>query len=171
MRIAPNRRQETTGAVLAHKRPFTPMIIHADELAALVSALLPFAQFMLQKHGAFLPIGAIVKSGESVIVPAGLDRPRASVEETLEHVRAALRDEAADPACSAVAYCADSKLSDLKSGEVTDAVLLMFEHRSGEALDVVFPYKKMDDRVDIGRPMVRLAAGGLFAVTSGSFVN
>jgi hypothetical protein len=147
------------------------MIVHAYELNGLVGALLPFAQFMLQKHGAFLPLGAIVRSGASVIVPAGLDRPQTSAEEMLEHVRAALRDQASDADCTAVACCTDIKLSNLRSGEVSDAVHLFFEHRSGEALDVVFPYKKTGERVEFARPMVRLAVGGLFTPLPDSVVN
>jgi hypothetical protein len=142
--------------------PRPPMITHAEELNALVSALVPFVQYVIQEHGAFLPLGAIVTSGDVMIAEAGFDDPQASVYQRVEMVQAALRDHASDPACGAVAYCVDTKVTNLKTGDVTDAVQLVFEHRSGEALDVFFPYEKTGDGVTFAQPMVRLAAGGLF---------
>lgn len=147
------------------------MITHAEELNALVSALLPFAQHMVQHHGAFLPFGAVVTSGNVVIAEAGFDDVAASVPERVEKIRTALRNHASDRACAAVAYCMDIKLSNLNTGEVTDAVHVVFEHRSGEAFDVVFPYEKTGGRVEFALPMVRLAAGGLFTALPDLAVN
>lgn len=147
------------------------MITHAEELNALVCALLPFAQHMIQEHGAFLPFGAIVTSGVVEIAQAGFDDVQASVLERVEKVRTALRRQASDDACAAVGYCMDIKLTHVPSGEVSDAVHLVFEHRSGEAFDVMFPYSNSDGRVEFSPPMVRLAAGGLFTTLPDLAVN
>ena len=146
------------------------MLIPSNEFHVLVDALVPFAQHMLQNHDNFLPIGAVVKSGEVVIQPP-FAQPPASAQAWLEGVKEALRKESAESTCTAVAYCVDAKLTDTRNDEVTSAVHVAFEHRSGEALQAFFPYRKDDDGYEFAQPMLRIAAPCFFTETPVSRVN
>jgi hypothetical protein len=151
--------RQRSGAELA-----TPcdVIVLRDEFHALVDALVPFTRFMLEQHHGFLPLGAIVKGGEIAITDVSQHQSDMSTQEWLQHLRDALRVQAVDADCVAVAYCADVKLTDTRDGGVIDAVQVVFEHRSGEALEAFFPYKKTDDAYEFAQPMVRMGAQSLF---------
>ena len=119
------------------------MIVHEQELNSLVSALLPFAQEMLREHGAFLPFGGMSSVGRGVtLVACDLGQQDATVPELAEFMSASLRSHAQNGACEAAAYCVDVRVVDPRNDAKTDAVQLVFEHRSGEALNVIFPYRK-----------------------------
>jgi len=146
------------------------MIVPRAEFHSLVAALVPFTRLMLEEHGRFLPLGGIVKSGEVVIVPPSARAP-ATVQEWLLQVKEALRQQTADADCAAVAYCVDVRLSDTRNGDEFDAVQLVFEHRSGEALDAFFPYRRQKGRCGFAQPMLRIGAGGMFPDAVGSHLN
>ena len=119
------------------------MIVHELELNALVGALLPFAQEMLTHHGAFLPFGGIANAERAVtLVACDVETQDATVPELAESMTASLRTHALEPTCLAAAYCVDVRVEDPRSTSNTDAVQMVFEHRSGEALHVFFPYRK-----------------------------
>jgi len=146
------------------------MIVPRAEFHSLVAALLPFTRLMLEEHGRFLPLGGVVKSGEVVIVPPAAQAP-ATVQEWLVQLQGALRQQTADADCAAVAYCVDVRLSDTLHGDECDAVQLVFEHRSGEALDAFFPYRRQQGGCEFAQPMLRIGAGGIFPDAVGSHVN
>ena len=54
----------------------------------------------------------------------------------------ALRTHARHEACQASGLCVNVSVVDPRSGAKTDALKFVFEHRSGEALDVFFPCRK-----------------------------
>ncbi len=146
------------------------MIIHHPEFHMLVGALLPFTQCMLQEHEEFLPLGACVQSGDVVILPP-FATPPATVPEWLQAVRDALRRQAAVAACAAVAHCVDVRLTDTRDGTTFDAVQLLFEHRSGEALEAFFPYRRQDGDCQFGQPMIRIGIASLFPEAKRSYLN
>ena len=146
------------------------MLIQSPEFHGLVDALVPFAKHMLENYGDFLPLGAIVKSGE-VVTEAPFAQPPATVQAWLERLKEALRKHAADPDCAAVAYCIDARLSDTRNDEVISAIHVAFEHRSGEALHAFFPYRKDNDGYEFAQPMLRIAARCIFAETPASHLN
>jgi hypothetical protein len=146
------------------------MITHQREFDGLVSALLPFSRHMLLNHGAFLPLGAIVLLGEVRLVAADLDRPDATVPERLQLLTAALREHAAGESCAAVAYCVDVRVTAPDTGARTDAIQIAFEHRSGEALNAIFPYAKNGDGYQFGQPILQMATRRIFD-SMNTFVN
>jgi hypothetical protein len=147
------------------------MIIHHQEFHALVAALVPFSQFMLRNHHGFLPLGAIVKGGEVTVTETDEQQNDTSAMAWVRHLREALRDHAKDPACTAVAYCVDVKLTDTRNGEVIEAVQVVFEHRSGEALEAFFPYRQAGDTYEFAQPMIRIAARSLFETPTTSYTH
>jgi hypothetical protein len=147
------------------------IIGHPQEFHGLVAALVPFTRLMLQNHGAFLPMGAVVSSGDVVMVPGRSDAPYATVQEWLQILREELRAHAADPACDAVAYCVDVKLTDTRDGAVMSAVQIVFEHRSGEALDAFFPYERTGDDYEYRQPMLRISARSFFEEPSSAYLH
>lgn len=107
-----------------------------DDLDELLNASVPFAQQMLDKHGEFFPYGvAIDSSGETRLVAGDPDQgeqPKSvDVLQTLVKGLRAQRDE-----LRAAAMVSDVRLSD------SDAVRVEVEHREGQALVVLLPYKR-----------------------------
>jgi hypothetical protein len=147
------------------------MIINHQEFHQLVAALVPFTRFMLQRYGAFLPVAAVVRSGEVRMIAPDMDRPTATVPERIQLITEALREHAEDAACAAVAYCVGVRVTDTHTGDVTNAAQVIFEHRSGEALHAFFPYRKSGDGFVFAQPMLRLSARAIFENAASSFVN
>jgi hypothetical protein len=107
-----------------------------DDLDALVSVTLPFAQEMLDKRGEYLPFGAaITLDGETRMLagdPGAGERPE-STEVLGTLVEGVLRQQAE---LRAVAFVADVRTAD------SDAVRVELEHREGQAISVLLPYRK-----------------------------
>jgi hypothetical protein len=119
------------------------MITNEKEYNSLLDALLPFAEQMLNKHGEFLPFAAVVGADGAVALVAGdIGQEQPKSTELVEFLFAALRKQTAEQGCTAAGVCVDVKVLDPRSQQKTDAVHFVFEHRSGEALDVFFPYRK-----------------------------
>jgi hypothetical protein len=147
------------------------MIIHPLEFHSLVAALVPFSQHMLRNHDGFLPLGAIFRSGDVVMVAPESEHPIATGREWLQLIIDGLRSHAAEPACDAIAYCVDVKLTDTRNGQVIDAAQVVFEHRRGESLHAFFPYKKTGDAYEFAMPMLRIAARQFFESDVRPYVN
>jgi len=119
------------------------MIHNEKEYNALLDALLPFAEQMLNKHGEFFPFAAVVAGDGAVglvAVHPGKEQPESA--EVRDLLFAALRKQVQEEGCIAAGVCVDVKVMDPRSQQKTDAVHFVFEHRSGEAFDVFFPYRK-----------------------------
>lgn len=119
------------------------MIQNEVEYNALLDALLPFAEQMLNKHGEFFPLAAVVGADDSVALVAG-ETSDESLDPAglLDFLLVVLRQQATNQDCKAAGACVDVKVLDPRSQQKTDALHFIFEHRSGEALDVFFPYQK-----------------------------
>jgi hypothetical protein len=108
-----------------------------DDLDALLELTLPFAQQQLAQHGEFFPFAAAVSADGSPRLlsadPAAVgDRP-ASMD-VLNHLLGGLLEQAGD--LRAAALVADVRVAD------SDAVRVELEHRDGQAIRVLLPYKK-----------------------------
>jgi hypothetical protein len=107
-----------------------------DDLDGLLNVTLPFAQEMLAKRGEMYPFGAAVTvdGGTRLLAddpglgehPAA-DAVRTSLLDALRRTRDELR---------AIAVCSDVRLPD------SDAIRVELEHRDGQAIAVLVPYKK-----------------------------
>jgi hypothetical protein len=107
-----------------------------DDLDGLLNVTLPLAQQMLAKAGEFYPFGtAVTVNGETQMFaadPGQGEHPssgevRASLLDGMRHEREKFR---------AIAVCFDVLLPD------SDAIRVELEHRDGQAIAVLLPYKK-----------------------------
>ena len=102
----------------------------------MLNVTLPFAHQMLAKTGEFYPFAAAVTVGGETRLTApepGQDGHPASAE-VLSSLFDALRQDRAE--LRAVAICSDVLLQD------SSAVSVELEHRDGQAMAVLLPYKK-----------------------------
>lgn len=101
-----------------------------------MNAALPFATQQLDKRGAFLPFGVAIDSAGQVRMLAGDPGQGESPEGTavLAIMVEGLRRERDD--LRAVALVADVRHTE------NDAVRVQLEHREGQAIAVLLPYKK-----------------------------
>ena len=115
---------------------------HPD-LEVLLNALLPFAEDMLAKHGEFYPYGATLGTDGEVSQIAGHtgdDRPLS--QPLIELMMQGCRQQAAAGAIKAAGICCDIRTIPPGQKDKTDAICVSLEHQSGEAVDVILPYKK-----------------------------
>ena len=149
------------------------MIAHPQEFNGVVNLLLPLVQYMLNEHGAFLPVGAVLHAKRGAgLVPHDLRQPGETVPELIESITGLLRSQATDDGCLAVAFCVDVRVVDPRCQQKTDAVQIVFEHRSGEALLVFFPYRKAaDGTFDFAHPFALAAACRMFGDRPNTHVN
>lgn len=119
---------------------------------AMLAAALPFAQQMLDKHGAFAPYAVSMNSaGEIGMVAAHAASEHPETAEVLADLYDGLRTQSVT--LRAVGVASDVTLAN--SGE--DAIHLEIEHREGVALGVVLPYRK-------NVPGKGVAYGGMSAI-------
>jgi hypothetical protein len=119
------------------------MIRNEQEYDALLGPLLSFGQQMLDTYGAFYPYAAVVEpDGGVALVARDVEEDAPSPAVLLGLLVDALRTRARDAACRASGLCVNVNVLDPRTGLKTDALKFAFEHRSGEALDVFFPYRK-----------------------------
>lgn len=107
-----------------------------DDLDGLLNVTLSFARQMLAKGGEFYPFAAAVTVGGETRLTApepGHDDHPASAE-ILSSLFDALRQDRAD--LRAAAICSDVRLPD------SDAVRVELEHRDGQTMAVLLPYRK-----------------------------
>jgi len=121
------------------------------ELEKLLGATVPFAKDMLDKYGEFYPYGAALQTDDQVgLLQGGPEGDSPPVQEVLDAVMEALREEAGEGKIRACAVCIDMRVARPGETEKTDAVCVQLEHSDGEAIDVYIPYSKSTDGEDDG---------------------
>jgi len=106
-----------------------------EDLDALLNAVLPFAQELLDKNGQFYPFGAVVGGDGNLSLasaPTAVGRRAAPANILADLVAAA---SAKSASLRAVAFVSDV----LVAGK--DAIHVELEHSRGTALRIVVPYK------------------------------
>ena len=107
-----------------------------DDLDRLLELTLPFAQQQLAAHGELFPFAAAVDvDGEPRLISAdpSLGERPASMD-VLDQLVGGLREQAGDLRAAAL-------VADVRAGE-SDAVRVELEHRDGQAICVLLPYKR-----------------------------
>ena len=113
------------------------------EYLLLIDTVLPFAKLMLDRYGEFLPFGAaITATGEIIHVGADTGEDTGESRPVLDLLIEGLRAKARSESYMAAAACVNVAAVDPRSGKKADAAQVIFEHCSGEALDVFVPYRK-----------------------------
>jgi hypothetical protein len=107
-----------------------------EDLDALLELTLPFAQQQLAEHGEFFPFAAAVGAdGTPRLIAAdpGLGE-RPTSRDVLDQLVGGLREQAGDIRAAAL-------VADVRVGE-SDAARVELEHRDGQAICVLLPYKR-----------------------------
>jgi hypothetical protein len=107
-----------------------------EDLDTLLELTLPFAQQQLAEHGEFFPFAAAVGAdGVPRLIAAdpGLGERPASTD-VLDQLVGGLREQAGD--IRAVALVADVRVGE------SDGARVELEHRDGQAICVLLPYKR-----------------------------
>ena len=113
------------------------------DLDALMSALLPFAQRMLSKHGEFYPFGAAIdRDGQVRLMAGGADTDRPLADQVIDALVAGFRQAAAEGEVRAVGLCFDARTIPPGSDEKVDSIVLELEHVDGDCVLVALPYHK-----------------------------
>jgi hypothetical protein len=122
-----------------------------EEIQALLSYLLPFAEEQLAKTGEFYPYAAVVGAdGDLAAVSADTGEDQPDVGDLLVSLHAHLTEQAADGSIRACGIAADVTLTDPDSGETTDAVQVELDHAEGDAVDIYVPYESAGEGVKFG---------------------
>ena len=105
------------------------------DVDSLLNAALPFAQQMLDQHGEFFPYGvAIDASGETHMAAGYTGEERPPSQSVLDILAQGYREQR--DGLRAVALVADVR------ADGSDAIRVEVEHREGQAMFVLMPYKK-----------------------------
>ena|SRR5271156_5950656 len=119
-------------------------LVHSD-FQLLFDALFAMAKRLLDKQGAFLPIGAIVlPEGKVGQVAAYPENEQPGAHKALELLEGGLRIMAAKGKCRAAGMAIDTRLkvAPRKEDVGRDAIRIILEQRSGESKGVIVPYAK-----------------------------
>ena len=112
------------------------------DLKRLLQEVMPITQAGLEQKEAFAPIGAVVTGDGTVRRLDFQVNDSAPVKETLERLRAMLRQEVETGALRMAAVAADVKIWRRADGdEFSNAVSIHVEHQSGYCVDLLIPYK------------------------------
>lgn len=115
---------------------------HAD-LDQPLSALLPFAQNMLEKQGEFHPFGGCMKEdGKIELLSAHPGEELPPGQELVDMLAAELRRRAADGAIRAGGICYDVTLTPEDGGRERDAICASLDHVEDDAVNVFQMYRK-----------------------------
>jgi len=115
---------------------------HPD-LDELHNFLLPFAQEMLAKYGEFYPFGASMGVNGAISAEAAYDgSEHPPSQHMIDLITQGFYEKAMNGVIRAAGICYDVRT--LPPGEVkkSDAICISLEHRSGDAVDILVPYKK-----------------------------
>ena len=108
-----------------------------SDVESLLNAALPFAQQMLDKHGEFIPYGVSIDAAGETHMDAGYTGDEHPLSQSvLDLLVDGYRDRR--EGLRAVALVADV----LADG--SDAIRVEIEHREGQAMFVLMPYKKRE---------------------------
>jgi hypothetical protein len=114
-----------------------------DHMNALLGVLLPFARDAIAEYGTFFPIGATMAS-DGELEAAGGDAAgvRPNAEALLGSIRDGFRARAAQGELLATAVASDVAIPE---GEYPLGIRVELEHRDGDPITCVVPYRAADD--------------------------
>jgi len=109
----------------------------------LLNTLIPFAQEMIAKHGEFFPFGSSIgMDGKIHIDNPYEDNNSPTSQLIIDLITQAFRRSALDGKIRAAGICYDVRTIPPGKNKKTDAIWISLEQRTGEAVDVIVPYKK-----------------------------
>jgi hypothetical protein len=113
-----------------------------DDLDTLVDPVLRYAQHLLEKRGAFHPFGADLSSTGEVRLDAPDDGDEHSDSNAvIRLLKVASKAKAQAGEIRASGICYNVRVRPSGGGGLADAVCVALEHRDGEAVSALLPYK------------------------------
>lgn len=113
------------------------------DFTQLLNTLIPFAQEMISKHGEVIPFGSSIGvDGKINLNTPYEEHNRPTSQLVIDIITQAFRKSARDGKIRAAGICYDVQTIPPGKNKKTDAIWITLEQRSGEAVDVIVPYKK-----------------------------
>ena len=117
------------------------MTTPAEQMDALLDALVGFAKRMLDERRAFYPFAAgVTAAGTLQMVTADLDADRPASDVVLESLEARLRTAATAGEVQAAGVCADVRLAPAPGEPEKDAIRVDIEHAEADPVRVFLRY-------------------------------
>jgi hypothetical protein len=139
------------------------MIDAKSDCEALLAASLPFAQKMLEGHGAFHPFGAAMAPGGAVAQLGGDAGEDAGAADVIDLIRGSFIAGAREGQHKATALLYDARVPLPPSGEKSDAVVAELDHRQGYSVVVILPYAIEEGSVAFGEAYAVKGGAQIFA--------
>ena len=114
-----------------------------EDFDPLLDTLIRFAKQCLEKQETFLPFGAAMLANRTISHVAGHSgEERPGAPRVLQFLEGALRAMAAKDGLKAVGICVDIRFASSPDEPKTDAIQVFLEHREGNVVNVLLPYRK-----------------------------
>ena len=114
-----------------------------EDFDPLLDTLIRFAKQCLEKQETFLPFGAAMLANRTISHVAGHSgEERPGAPRVLQFLEGALRAMAAKDGLKAVGICVDIRFASSPDESKTDAIQVFLEHREGNVVNVLLPYRK-----------------------------
>lgn len=109
----------------------------------ILNTLIPLAQEMISKHGEFYPFGSSIGTDGKVDLNAPYEHNNCPTSQlVIDLMTQTFRKHATDGKIRAAGICYDVRTIPPGKNKKTDAIWVSMEKRSGEAVDLIVPYKK-----------------------------
>jgi hypothetical protein len=109
----------------------------------LLNTLIPVAQEMISKHGEFFPFGSSIGTDGKVDLNTPYKENNCPTSQLIIDIMTqGFRKSALDGKIRAAGICYDVRTIPPGKNKKTDAIWVTLEQQTGEAVDVIVPYKK-----------------------------
>jgi hypothetical protein len=129
-----------------------------------MNAVLPFAEQMLTTYGEFIPFGGAMRPNGEIISIAGYDgneHPRSA--SVIALLKGAFIDAAAKGEYLATAIVYDVRVNLSATKKNSNAIAVALDHRDGDSIIVLFPYKIDAGRLSLGAAFAEKGDADIFA--------
>jgi len=119
-----------------------------EDCEALINAVTPFAEHMLELYGEFLPFGGAMKpDNEIVSIGATTGNEQSKPVDLIQLLKQGFRRDAESGKFKATALVYDSLFTPDSTGVKTDAIAISLNHREHYSVLVFIPYEISDGKV------------------------
>ncbi|WP_242164764.1 hypothetical protein [Lysobacter sp. M15] len=113
-----------------------------EDVEALISGLVPFAEKMLKEHREFLPFGGHIKPDGEMVLDGAYDGEELPLSQDLIDILLGnFRQRAANHELRACAVVYDIRTIPPGKSKKQDAICVSIDHLSGYSAHVIYPYK------------------------------
>jgi hypothetical protein len=136
-----------------------------SDCEALMSAVLPFAEKLLQEQGEFFPYGGALKADGQLASVAGYDgREQPPSSEIIRLIKQGFVEGAKSGEYVATALIYDVRVTLPSTGQKSDAIAVSLNHRDNYSVVVLFPYQLVDGKLQYGDAIAQAGERDVFDV-------